>query len=220
MPRRQSVAIIEDDPSMLQYLISVVDLESDYTLIGTASSVQESQKLLQKKPDIVLTDLGLPDGDGLEIVKNATHDSKFVVMSVRSDKNSVLSAIKAGAKGYIIKYDPPGHILDVLRSVQNGGSPLSDQASRHLVTHLADNHRTTTQNSQVKFSLTDRECTLLTIFSEGHTYREAAKKMHISEHTVSDYVKKIYRKLDAKSRSEAVYKAIKHDLIRITNTAH
>lgn len=208
-----TVAVIEDDPVVANYLADLIGGDDGLRLIGTASSLAEARALLDDRPDLVLLDIDLPDGSGIELLEARAQSnwssSKFLLLTLFGDEKNVTSAIRAGAEGYLLKDVPAEQLRRSLSDVLSGGVPLSASVAAHLLRSL----RTAAHGAAADNPLTPREVQLLRLFAAGRTNKEAAREIGLSPHTVNDYVKAIYRKLQAGSRAEAVSKAIAHRLL-------
>jgi DNA-binding NarL/FixJ family response regulator len=157
---------------------------------------------------VALVDLGLPDGSGLDVIRAiaAERDSVAVVLSVFDDEATVLDAIEAGASGYLLKDD--ADVPEAILRAANGESPVSPAIAVHLLRRLRP-------AAPSEASLTPREIELLECFARGHSYKEAALRLGISYHTVTDHVKAVYRKLAVRTRGEAVFAAVSNGIIRL-----
>lgn len=164
--------------------------------------------LAKHRPRVVLTDLGLPDGNGLEVVKAAAAanwECDCLVISVFGDEARILASIRAGAKGYILKNSPDENIPRDTLSVINGGSPISPKIARHLIAQLAPQQTIGAQEPQVE--LTPRELEILTAISKGYKRHEIAGSLGIAVGTVGNHINNIYKKLEVNSGIEAVSEA-------------
>lgn len=207
------VAILEDDPGIRSHLAATIEAHSQLVLVASAGSLAEAGAILEARPDVALVDLGLPDGSGVDFIArlHAETNARVVVITIFRDRDSVLRSLAAGADGYLLKDSTPSEILSAIRSAMDGGAPISPEAARHLLERFSlITERTPSEGGR----LTEREAELLTLFSKGLTYREAARVLGISPHTVGDHVKSIYRKLDVSSRGEAVFEATQSGIIR------
>ncbi len=215
--QHHTVAIIEDCPETCRRLIKVITSRPEFSLIATANTLNSAQRLLHHKiPDILLVDLGLPDGSGIEIIHEITNrspDTEVMVISVFGDEKHVLDAIEAGAHSYLLKDESDDHIIDSLHQILQGGSPMSPTIARHLLRRL---HKPSGKNHQTTktYNLTKRELEVLKLSSKGFTYHETAKILGLSSHTVNSHFKKIYRKLAVHSCNEAVYEAKQLGLLK------
>lgn len=210
------ISIVEDDVILRQHLEQVVANTHDLELLWSAGSLSQARDEFGEKPDVALVDLGLPDGNGAELIAEmAPAGVKSLIITIFDDRASVLGAIRSGADGYLVKDSSSDEILDAIRSLADGGSPVSASAAIHMMSIIREIAPSGQQEPEGERLLTKREIELLELFAKGLTYREAAKSLGISPHTVGDHVKSIYRKLAVHSRSEAVYEAIFQKLIKI-----
>lgn len=210
------ISIVEDDVVLREHLAQVVSNTHDLELLWSAGSLEQARDELGEKPDVVLVDLGLPDGNGAELIAEmAPAGVKSLIITIFDDRASVLGAIRSGADGYLVKDSGSDEILDAIRSLADGGSPVSASAAIHMMSIIREIAPGGHPEPEGERLLTKREIELLALFAKGLTYREAAKSLGISPHTVGDQVKSIYRKLAVHSRSEAVYEAIFQKLIKI-----
>jgi DNA-binding NarL/FixJ family response regulator len=218
--QRIRVLIVEDEAPIREALAALIEQHPKLTLAGAAASLSAARGLLAMPHDVVLVDLKLGDGSGVDLIREiaARCVSRSLVISVFGDEASVLSAIEAGADGYLIKDSP--HIADSILDVMQGGSPMSPAIAVHLLrrfrraTALAETANANTAGTP-SARLAPRELELLGCFARGLSYREAAAELSLSTHTVADYVKTIYRKLAVNSRSQAVFEAVQAGLIRM-----
>ena len=212
-----TVGIVEDDPVLRECLSAMIDDVEGFALIGTATTVRDGHALLATSPDILLLDLGLPDGTGLDIIARArdvSSPTRIVVLTVFADVRSVVRAIEEGADGYLLKESDSNQIVESLRIVLAGGAPISPAVASHILARLrSDNPRSPSLVTDV--ALTGKETAVLEALASGKAHKEVAAKLGISTHTVGDHVKSIYRRLSVNSRGEAVYKAIQTGLISV-----
>ncbi len=230
------VAIVEDDPHSRSFLADAVQQEPDLELIGTANSVASGRTLIAKQPDVLLVDLGLPDGSGLDLIEAATDASprtEVAAITTFGDEAHVLGALEAGATGYLLKDASADVILASIRELFAGGSPISPSIARHLLRRLrepsarrsnevpsrsefvANEPATDEQATERPALLTPRETTVLQQIAKGYSYEEISTALGISVHTVTTHIKHIYRKLAVRSRGEAVFEAMQLGLIRL-----
>lgn len=210
----EQILIVEDDVTTQNWLTSV--LQSMPTVqVHCRSTVAEAKSWLQlHRPDIVLTDLGLPDGSGTEVIECAVRlhpQCEVLVISIFGDEAHVVAAIEAGASGYLLKDSSFDDLGEQLQHLREGGSPLSPQIARTLIRR----HRTPASDMPATpevrpgpgsaQALTARELEVLTFIAKGFSYQEGADMLGVSANTVRTYVKRIYQKLSVNSRSEAVY---------------
>lgn len=211
-PSPQQLLIVEDDPATLQWLSASAGAVPGVSSFGCGSVGEARDWLDAHRPDFVLTDLGLPDGSGIEVICHALlrHPRcEVLVISIFGDDAHVVAAIEAGASGYLLKDSSLDQLGEQLQHLRDGGSPLSPQIARTLirrqrrpVTAPADG---VPASRRGEFALTEREMEVLTFIAKGFSYQEGADMLGVSTNTVRTYVKRIYQKLSVNSRSEAVY---------------
>lgn len=155
-------------------------------------------------PDLALIDLGLPDGNGVELIaelNRAAPNTLCVVASIFDDNLHLFPALRAGARGYLLKDQPQAQIIELLRGIAGGSPPLSPSIARKMLGYF----QATPEADHPH--LTERESEVLCCIAKGLTMAEAARLLKLSPHTVSGYVKDIYRKLNVSSRAEAALSA-------------
>ena len=207
------IAVVDDDPVLRAHLVETIEAAPDFAVAGAADTLAGGLKLLDERPDLMLVDLGLPDGSGLDLIRAARGrglGTGIVVVSVFGDVRNVIQAIEAGADGYVLKGDPAGRIAEAIRSVRAGGAPISASVAGHLLARVR-----APAASQAPSPLTASEMEVLADLSKGFSYREVAGLRGVSYYTVADQVKSIYRKLRVNSKSEAVFEAVQAGLIRM-----
>ncbi len=203
--------IVEDDRLLLENLGILLGGERDICvagLFGTAEAALE--KLADSSPDIMLVDLGLPGMPGVELIRKAKKimpGIEIMAHTVYEDRQTVFSAIKAGASGYILKGSPPRELVESIHNLAQGGSPMSPKIARRVIQEFQEGE------TEDLYLLSPREKEVLTEIEAGLTYKEIAGKYNISSHTVHAHIKKIYEKLQAKSRREALISARKKGIL-------
>lgn len=214
------IAIVEDDPVVREHFIEIVSDEDGLDLAGVAPSLAKAREILgqSQKPDLVLLDIGLPDGNGLDFIPEVHKlcEAKILIVTSFGDRETVVSAIRAGADGYLLKDSSVDQILDGIEATLNGGAPVSAAAAVYLLDRLR--REPVVEVEQVEredAGLTRREVELLELFAKGESYKEAARTLGISPLTVGNHVKSIYRKLAVHSRGEAVYEAMKTGQLKL-----
>lgn len=209
-----SLLIVEDNTATRERIERAITQENRFNVIAAVGSYQEAVDIIQvTPPDILLTDLDLPDGNGIDLIKmlRLPNDKQqlAIVISIFGDGIHVIDALKAGASGYLLKDDNFIEINDAITQMVNGGSPMSPSIARHLLTELnftpvKPNHATDGQNEGV---LSKREHEVLILISKGYSTKEIAKMLGLSYHTVKEYVSNIYKKLAVNNRMQAVNEA-------------
>jgi DNA-binding NarL/FixJ family response regulator len=209
-----SVLITEDDPQFRAAFADAVVGAADLRLAGEADDLPEGLRLLeQTKPDVLLVDIGLPSGSGIDLIRRAhacLPNCDVMVVTVFGDEQHVLECIEAGATGYLLKGSKAIDIVEQIHALLEGGSPISPAIARQLMKRFMPKP-CAAPDAQ---SLSDQERTVLELSNKGYSYEEIAQLLHLSHHTIGTYVKRIYRKLQAHSKSEAIYEARKQGLLR------
>lgn len=215
------VLIVEDDPLALRRLVQAVDLHApDAAVSGSAATVAEALAwLAQQQPDVLLCDLGLPDGSGIDVIR-ATRQRHpacdCMVVTVFGDDQHVLASIEAGAIGYLLKDETTARIAASIGELRAGGSPMSPLIARQVVNRLrgAPAEAAARNAGPGAVVLSVRENEILDLISRGYTYAETARYLGLSVHTVQSHIKNIYGKLAVRSRGEAVFEAAKLGLLK------
>jgi len=214
--RIEHILIVEDDVATQNWLAAELLTMPGVHVNCCASVAEACQWLALNKPDIVLVDLGLPDGSGTEVIRYVgSHHTgcEALVISVFGDESHVVAAIEAGASGYLLKDSSVDQLGEHLQHLRQGGSPLSPQIARTLIRRQQSPRpalkpeKNSEENLQDLHTadLTPREIEVLTLIAKGFSYQEAAHLLDVSANTVRTYIKRIYQKLSVNSRSEAVF---------------
>ncbi len=207
-PGYSKVAVVEDDPPVLADICDAIERAEDMELVNSATNYTSGQKLVANGGfDVLVCDLGLPDGDGTNLIKMASerqNEIDIMVLTMFADHQKVLNAIRAGARGYLLKDQPLENCVDAIREIRAGGSPINPIIARLVLKQLQPRPLPI---EQMEEPLSNRELETLNLLSRGFSYSESAGIMNISAHTVATYVKHIYRKLEVNSRAEAVFEA-------------
>ncbi len=208
------VALVEDDEEARRRLVASIVAHAGLRLVGEWSAGRQAIAALgEAAPDVLLVDLGLPDISGLEVVRHAaTHhpECDILVVTIFGDEETVIAAIEAGARGYLLKGALEHDIALDIEHLRNGGSPLSPVIARQVLKRLRPTARQSRADDSV---LTPRETEILNAIARGFSYAETAELMRISVQTVHTHLKKIYRKLAVHSKTEAVFEADKRRLL-------
>lgn len=205
------VAILEDDAPARNFYARLFEREPGFALAFAAADVAEAHAALPgAKADVALVDIRLPDGNGLDFIAPfiAETGGKALILTVLGDRASVMLAFEFGASGYLLKDTPPEQILRDIRALVHGGCPISPQAAAHLLSLVAPSKAAAAD--QPDNILTPRECEVLAMFAKGLSYQDAAAALELSVHTIGDHVKRIYKKMQVRSRSEAVFEAVQN----------
>lgn len=209
------VMIVEDDPGFREALGQVVQAAPDMRLAGVAGTRAEGLTLLQGPPaDVLLVDLGLPDGSGIDVIHAAVAQwpsCSIMVSTNFGDETHVMRSIEAGAAGYLLKDSSPAKIVEEIRSLASGGSPISPIVARQVLARFrsaAPPALTSTPPAAAPATvLSAREKEVLDLITKGFTTQEIARLMELSHFTVRSFVRRIYSKLKVNSKAEAIYEA-------------
>jgi two-component system, NarL family, response regulator LiaR len=197
------VAIIEDLESFRNALATLIERTDGFTLIGQYANAEDAiQPIIETCPDICLVDINLPGMNGIQLVSKIRHaQPKILCMmcTAYDEDEKVFQALEAGAHGYLLKASTPQKITDALLELFNGGSPMSNEIARKVVTRFSK----VNTNSALEV-LTNRENEILTFLSKGLLYKEIALQLSISPETVRKHLYNIYDKLHVNNRTEAV----------------
>lgn len=218
----KQVAIVEDDDEARQRLNASIAASGFLELVaeyGTATAAMAG--LAARPPDVLLVDLGLPDMSGLEVVRfvSERHPAcNILVISIFGDEANVLSALEAGARGYLLKGSLQRDIAFDIHDILHGGSPLSPIIARQVLKRLQDTKHgallAKMEAVAADTTLTSRESEILNTIARGFTYAETAQLLNISLETVHTHLQRIYRKLAVHSKTEAVFEGNRLGLIR------
>ena len=214
MSRQISVAIVEDNEAMRGRLQQQIEANADYLVVSACATLEAARKALEETtPDVLLVDLGLPDGDGCDLIAehaSRSPDIAIMVISVFGDEDRVIRAIQAGARGYLLKDEDSEGIGMAIEQLLSGGSPISPSIARHLISRFAPKKPTESLEPE---RLSKRELEVLELAAKGFTYQESADMLGVSINTVSSHTKNIYAKLAVNSRAEAVFEASQRGLV-------
>jgi DNA-binding NarL/FixJ family response regulator len=212
------IVVVEDDAATRKMLVTALEADAEYKVVaefsegGTAiASVKDI------RPDMMLVDLGLPDISGIQIIREigATYPKcDILVITTFGDDHSILSALEAGARGYLLKGVTAEELRRDIRLLRDGGSPLSPSIARKVLDRLSSNkvERRSSPNSEAL--LTPREIEILKLVGQGFSYNETAAHCNITNATVHGHLKNIYRKLAVHSNTEAVYEGRRRKIIQ------
>jgi DNA-binding NarL/FixJ family response regulator len=214
--RALAVGLLEDEPHTRAAIAAKLAPAEGLDLIASVATLAEMHHALQhRQPDVLIVDLELPDGSGLDLIAHAHARwpaMHILVLTVLDDEHKVITAIERGADGYLLKDDSAIALLDAVVEVSEGGSPISPAIARHLVRRLAA-HAPDADPTSTAIHLSEREREVLQLAAKGYAYGEVARLLGISVTTVASYTRHIYEKLQVDSRSSAVYEATRLGLI-------
>jgi DNA-binding NarL/FixJ family response regulator len=215
---RTRVLLVEDEAETRDRIGRALAAEPRLDLIGLAGNCAEARHLLAADaPDVLLVDLGLPDGNGTELIRElrARHPrTESMVITVFGDERSVIAAIEAGAGGYLLKDATDQEIARAVLELAAGGSPISPAIARHLLRRLQSGAGGANAADAEAPHLSAREREVLELLARGFRIGEIAGALGITGHTVTTHVRHLYRKLEVGSRGEAIYEAMSRGLLR------
>jgi len=212
-----AVVLVEDDEPTRARLARVIDAHPELRVAAAFGSCAEARAFLEREtPEVLLTDLDLPDGSGVELLRllrSRRSRTQCMVITVFGDERHVVEAIEAGALGYLLKDGSPDYVGRSILEMLGGGSPMSPPVARYLLNRLAGAAETSEGVAPDLLSARERE--VLTYIVKGFSYGEIARLMELSSHTIATYVRRIYGKLEVHSRGEAVYEALATGLVKM-----
>jgi DNA-binding NarL/FixJ family response regulator len=208
-----TVWVVEDNDEYRRTVQDLVHLTDGFSCPQAFSSGEQLFEHLNQHlaPDGLLLDIGLPEMDGIEVVRRMSRlapDTRVVMLTIHEDNDLIFQAICSGASGYLLKTADSTAIVQALREAFQGGAPMTPQIARRVL-----NFFTQMRAPAWDYQLTDRERDVLRELIEGKTKRQMGKSLFLSEHTVDSHLRNIYTKLHVHSRTEAVVKAIKENLV-------
>ena len=215
------VALVEDDIHFQNALKEAIRIAPDMCLLNTATTKKQGLLALDSiEFDVLLVDLGLPDGSGIDVIKAAhlKHPSCSIMVSTAfGDEMHVMQSIEAGASGYLLKDSHPEKIVFEIRSLYAGGSPISPLIARQILTRFKQDKSPETllksNENKPQITLSAREQEVLEYITKGFTSDEIATLIAVSRHTVLTYIRRIYTKLEVNSKAEAIHEARNHGLL-------
>lgn len=207
------VVLIEDLREIREGLTALINGTPGFECVAGYGMMETAlTRIGSNKPDVVLTDLGLPGMSGIEGIKRLREifpEIPIIALTIYDNDNNIFNALCNGANGYLLKNTPPARLLEALQEAVEGGSPMSPAVASRVVKLF----REFRPPEHADYQLTPQEITLLKLLIEGHHKKTAAREMNISVHTVSFHLKNIYEKLQVHSKTEAVAKALREKLV-------
>jgi len=206
-PARIRVFAVDDHPLLREGIATLVNSQPDMTVAGQAATGREAiQRYGEHRPDVTLMDLRLPDMSGIDVmtaIRADFPDARILVLTTFDGDVEIQRALKAGARGYLLKTMPPTEMVDAIRQVHAGRKRVPPEVAAHVTEHLGEE------------SLTAREVEVLRHVAGGHRNKEIADRLFISEETVKVHVKHVMEKLGASDRTQAVAIAVRRGIIQL-----
>lgn len=229
------VLLVDDHTVLLEGMKRIIELEEDMQVIAIATNGVEAIDLAKKlKPDVVIMDINMPQMDGVkatQIIKQLSPDTEVLILTMFDKEEYLFAVIKAGASGYLLKDAPSEEVVQAVRVVANGESMLTPSMAKKLITLCSTQSLPTALKKEAVVtprvnmetnkketnhdSLSPRELEVLYLLVDGKTNQEIADTLCISDKTVKIHVNKIYKKLNVKSRSQAIIYAIQQQVVNI-----
>ncbi|HTV76427.1 MAG TPA: response regulator transcription factor [Candidatus Baltobacteraceae bacterium] len=204
-----AVSIVEDNDKLRETLARVLNRADGFRCVSHYASAEDALKDLPlAKPDVVLMDINLPGMNGVECVrqlKKILPEIQVMMLTVYEDTENIFNALAAGANGYMLKRTASKELLEAVREVHRGGSPMT----MHIARKVVQSFQQTAATAQPAENLSEREQQVLDLLSRGLMYKEIADKLGISYETVHTYIRRIYEKLQVRTRTEAVAKFLR-----------
>lgn len=199
------VGAVEDNRELREGLEQLIGTAPQFKFVGASGTAEDALRdLPKKKPDVVLMDIHLPFRSGIECtrrLKDLCPEVQILILTVYEDSESIFNALQAGASGYLLKRSSAGEILAAISEVAEGGSPMSSQIARQVVSSFRRPAPAIATDGE---PLSERESEVLGFLTKGYSSKEIAEEMHVSINTVKTHLKHIYQKLHVRSRSEVL----------------
>jgi DNA-binding NarL/FixJ family response regulator len=207
-----SVSIVEDSEQVRSTLTKLINRAEGFKCLSEYANAEAALEGLPKdKPEVVLMDINLPGMNGVECVrqlKQKMAEVQVMMLTAYEDTENIFNALAAGASGYMLKRTPRDELLEAIREVQRGGSPMTTHIARKVVQSF---QKSAAAPPPVESNLSEREQQVLDCLSQGFLYKEIAEKLGISYETVHTYIRRIYEKLQVRTRTEAVAKFLRRE---------
>lgn len=213
-----SVLLVEDDTPTRERLRDVLASEPGFSVTAAGALAQARAALETQAPRVLLTDLQLPDGHGVDLIRETRArfpETEIMVISILGDEESVIAAISVGATGYLLKDAFPTDIAATVRDLVAGHSPISASIARFIVRRAQRDPDAAARPLINTAKLTPREIDILWGIAKGFSYADIASHLGLSRQTVPGHIKSIYRKLEVNTRGEAVFEAVQQGLIKL-----
>lgn len=199
-----SVMVAEDEPEIRNSLAQLLYQQDDIIFLAAYANAEEAAgEIVKAQPDIVIMDINMPGMSGIDCIRKIKDDcpgTQFMIFTIYENDEKVFDALAAGASGYLLKKTAPEKIIEAIKELNNGGSPMSSQVARKVIGYFKE----TKQKSHA--DLTNKENEVLLLLSKGYLYKEIAAQLSIAVGTVTQHIHRIYEKLHVANRTEALNK--------------
>ena len=204
-----TVSIVEDNDQLRGTLARVISRAEEFVCVGQHATAEAAlENLPKERPQVVLMDINLPGMNGVECVrrlKQLLPETQVMMLTAYEDTENIFNSLAAGASGYMLKRTPRDELLEAIREVRRGGSPMTTHIARKVVQSFLK----PAAAPEPTHELSEREREVLDLLSQGLMYKEISDKLGISFETVRTYIRRIYEKLQVRTRTEAVAKALR-----------
>ncbi len=199
-----SVIVVEDLPEIRNSLVRLLKEQADILLLGAFANAEDSwQEITSSQPEIVIMDINMPGMSGIDCIRKIKDDcpgTQFMIFTIYENDEKVFDALAAGASGYLLKKTHADKIIEAIKELYNGGSPMSSQIARKVIGHFKETKQ------QGHNDLPNKENEVLLLLSKGFLYKEIAVQLGITVGTVTQHIHRIYEKLHVANRTEAINK--------------
>jgi DNA-binding NarL/FixJ family response regulator len=199
-----TVSIAEDLPEIRNSIERLIKEQPDMLLMSASANARDAMPIIiDKQPDVVIMDINMPGMSGIDCIRTIKSDcpaTQFMIFTIYENDEKIFDALAAGASGYLLKKTSPEKIIEAIKELHQGGSPMSTPIARKVINHFKET------KSPGHESLTNKENEILTLLSKGFLYKEIAAKLSISVGTVTQHIHNIYEKLHVSNRTEAINK--------------
>ncbi len=214
MENKIRVIVFEDNRDLREGMTFLLQATDGIELAGAFADCRDLQThITELRPDVILMDINMPGLTGIEatpVVKSLRPDTQVVMLTVFEDEEKIFQAIRNGASGYLLKRTPPGEVIQAIFDVNRGGSPMTASVARKVLQYFRE---PAARVAPPDYQLSSREIDILKGLVKGYSYKLIADELFISIDTVRSHIRHIYEKLHVNSKTEAVLKAIRENLI-------
>jgi DNA-binding NarL/FixJ family response regulator len=205
-----SIIVVEDLQEIRNGLVQLLKQHDDFSVLSAFSNANDAiPEIIESQPDIVIMDINMPGISGIDCIrqiKDRCHATEFMIFTIYENDEKIVDALAAGASGYLLKKTSPGKMVEAIKELHQGGSPMSSQIARKVIGYFKETKPG--DNNQ----LTKKENEILLLLSKGFLYKEIAGKLSITMGTVTQHIHHIYEKLHVANRTEAINKVFGRDL--------